>query len=164
MKKKFYPNDWLNTGKGGDGNGDVPGNGSTSTPTNDTELIIARIEAAQTDITTNYTDWLNICFALADEFGEAGRAYFKRISQFYPGYSVTDSDKQYDQCMKAKGHGITIKTLFHLAKQAGVEIGRGENEKTGSLKDEKRGKWEGEIRKKWLVSVGRSQPFNHLTI
>ncbi|HAH22801.1 MAG TPA: DNA primase [Prolixibacteraceae bacterium] len=122
MKQKFNPNDWLNTNEGGDGR-DAASCAFTPSPSNDTELVISRIEAAQTDITTNYSDWRNIGFALADEFGEAGRAYYKRISSYYPGYSITDCNKQYDQCMNAKGHGITIKTLFHLAKQAGIDVG-----------------------------------------
>jgi len=131
MKQKFNPQDWLNTDTGGDGDiRDIVCNLSTPTPipTNDTELIISRIEAAQMDITTNYSDWLNIGFALADEFGEAGREYYKRISLFYPGYSVTDCNKQYDQCIKAQGHGITIKTFFHLAKQAGIDVRTGDSE------------------------------------
>jgi hypothetical protein len=90
----------------------------------DTELIISRIESTNTDITSNYTDWRNIGFSLADEFGESGRDYFHRISRFYSGYSMTDCNKQYDHCLKAKGHGITLKTFFHLAKQAGIELKR----------------------------------------
>ena len=91
------------------------------------DLVVYRIEASHTDITGSYADWLNLGFALADELGEGGRDYFHRISRFYSKYSYTDCNKQFDQCLKAKGHGITIKTLFHLAKQAGIEIGRREN-------------------------------------
>jgi len=124
MKSKFNPNEWLKANGNGGGKGtDVPCNVSTtSTPDNDIELIISRIEAACTDITSSYSDWLNIGFALADEFGEGGRNYFHRISRFYSKYSLTDCNKQFDQCLKAKGHGITIKTLFHLAKQAGIDV------------------------------------------
>jgi len=104
MKQKFNPQDWLNTDTGGDGGSrDVAWNLSTPTPTHtdDTELIISRIEAAHTDITANYSDWRDIGFALADEFGEMGRDYYHRISRFYPSYSSTDCNKQYDQCLKA---------------------------------------------------------------
>lgn len=88
----------------------------------DIELVTSRIESAQTDITANYSDWRDIGFALADELGEAGRHYYHRISRFYSGYSPADCNLQYDNCLKAKGHGITLKTFFHLAKQAGIDI------------------------------------------
>jgi hypothetical protein len=88
----------------------------------DLEQITQRIESSQTDLTANYSDWLNIGFALADELGEAGRDYYHRISRFHPDYSASDCNTQYDNCLKANGHGITIKTLFHLAKSAGINI------------------------------------------
>lgn len=111
MKQRFNPQDWL------------PNDNRT-----DIELIVHRIEAAHIDITGTYADWRNLGFALADELAEAGRDYYHRISRFYSKYSYTDCNRQYDQCLKSTGHGITIKTLFHLAKQAGVELGRREND------------------------------------
>ena len=131
MKQKFNPKDWLNTNEGGEPQPSNPQPSNISdnrlrdvvyNVSTDTELIVSRIEAAQADITGSYADWRNIGFALADEFGETGRNYYQRISRFYPKYSHTDCNKQYDQCLKAKGHGITIKTLFHLAKQAGIDV------------------------------------------
>ena len=128
MHQKFNPHDWLP-------------NDSRS----DIDLIVSRIEASHTDITGSYSDWVNLGFALADELGEGGRDYFHRISRFYSKYSPTDCNYQFDQCLKAKGHGITIKTLFHLAKQAGIEIGRkGEDEKVGKGEDERVRKGEDE--------------------
>ena len=107
MHQTFNPQDWLQ-----------------SDSRSDIELVVYRIEASHTDITGSYEDWRNIGFALADEFGEGGRDFFHRISKFYAKYSLTDCNNQFDQCLKSKGHGITIKTVFHLAKQAGIEIAR----------------------------------------
>jgi len=123
MKKKFNPKDWLPTNEAS--LEPQPSNHPANQPSNisdDIELVVSRIEAACIDITGSYADWLNIGFALADEFGESGRSYYQRISRFYSGYSMTDCNKQFDQCIKAKGHGITIKTVFHLAKQAGIDL------------------------------------------
>jgi hypothetical protein len=89
---------------------------------NDVEVIIKRLEESHTDITANYADWRDIGFSFADEFGESGRDYFHRLSRFYPNYSHSACDKQYNNCLKAKGHGITIKTFFHLAQQAGISL------------------------------------------
>ena len=150
MKSKFNPNDWLNKNKGSENSepsNQQPSNHPTIQPSNvsnDIDLVVSRIEATCTDITGSYADWLNIGFALADEFGEGGRNYFHRISQFYSKYSLSDCDKQFDQCLKAQGHGITIKTVFHLAKLAGIDVksqgagcrereaGRQENDVPGS--------------------------------
>ena len=121
MHQKFNPGDWL-----------------PSDLRSELNLVVYRIEVAHIDITGTYANWLNLGFALADELGEGGRDYFHRLSRFYPKYSYTDCNRQFDHCLKSKGHGITIKTLFHLAKEAGIEIGRwGENERGR--------KWENEI-------------------
>ncbi|MBW8333159.1 MAG: DUF3987 domain-containing protein [Prolixibacteraceae bacterium] len=130
MKEKFNPNDWLTIATHTDATCCVPIQQQNvraipcgcPNPNDDIETIISRLETAQTDITANYSDWRDIGFAIADEFGEVGRDYFHRISRFHSGYSLTDCNKQYDNCLKAKGHGITLKTFFHLAKQAGIDI------------------------------------------
>ena len=97
------------------------------------ESILYQLESSQTDITSNYADWRNIGFAFADEFGESGRELFHRVSQIYPDYKSTECDKQFDACLKAKGHGITLKTFFYLAKQAGINISANSRSAADSL-------------------------------
>lgn len=136
MKKKFDIQHWLQlsepTVQNNSNSSPVSGEVSpgiqvrmgtfVSTPINDVEIILQRIESLQTDITANYADWRDIGFAFADEFGEAGRKYFHRVSHYFPGYSQHDCDKQYDSCLKSSGHGVTIKSFFHLAQQAGISL------------------------------------------
>ncbi|MGD9928750.1 MAG: DUF3987 domain-containing protein [Mangrovibacterium sp.] len=128
MKKKFDIQHWLqqtepkenpSASKRPDG---VPKSEDLEVNNNDVETILQRLETLHTDITANYADWRDLGFAFVDEFGEAGRDYFHRVSRHYPGYSQRDCDKQYDNCLKSSGHGVTIKSFFHLAKQAGVNI------------------------------------------
>lgn len=57
-----------------------------------------------------------------DALSENGRDYFHRISRFYPGYTEKEADAQYDKCLRAHGTGITIKTFFLLAKDAGISV------------------------------------------
>lgn len=133
MKEKFDPMKWrrpenkviaettLSEAMQTDGKSSLPAPDSQM-PTNELEIIVARLEASQVDITAVYSDWCNIGFAIAAELGEAGREYYHRISRFYAKYSKIDCNKQYDNCLNAKGHGITMKTFFHLAKQTGVDI------------------------------------------
>ena len=126
-KKTFNPADWTTQ------------NTKTSKPTtsekssfpplrggqeglSDIDLITQRIEAASIDIAPNYTDWRDLGFALADALGESGRNYYHRLSRFYPSYSQSETDKQYSACLASHGHGVTVKTLYHLAKSSGVDV------------------------------------------
>ncbi len=136
MKKKFEVNHWLQQTepkvdsstnsspkiRGGGTAESRDGGVFTTAPNNDVETIIQRLETSHTNITANYSDWRDIGFAFADEFGEAGRDYFHRVSRYYPGYSQSNCDKQYDNCLKSSGHGVTIKSFFHLAQQAGISL------------------------------------------
>jgi len=122
-KKIFNPADWA-TNK-------VTETNATAIPTipqsnidtsNEIETITQRIEAASVDIAPNYADWRDLGFALADALGESGRNYYHRLSRFYPSYSQSETDKQYSACLASHGHGVTIKTLYHLTKSAGVSV------------------------------------------
>ena len=125
-KKKFKPQDWLNNQSLAPNsvvaNNEKSGAAPSTTIEQDIEDVVSRIEASAIDLTSNYADWRDLGFALADALGESGRTYYQRLSRFYPNYSAAETDKQFSACFKAHGHGISIKTLFHLAKQAGISI------------------------------------------
>jgi archaellum biogenesis ATPase FlaH len=84
------------------------------------EKLVVAIEKAGTDLTESYHNWVKIGFALTDTFGEQGRGFFHRISCFYPKYSASEANKQYDHCLKANREGITLRSLFYLAKAFGI--------------------------------------------
>ncbi|MCK4818852.1 PriCT-2 domain-containing protein, partial [bacterium] len=84
--------------------------------------IIEQIEEQEIDITPTYDKWVRICFALNDQFGEEGREYFHKISQFYKGFNEASCDKQYDYCSASAGDGITIRTLFKIAKEFDLKL------------------------------------------
>lgn len=92
------------------------------TPSDDVETVTQRIEAAGIDITADYGDWVNLGFALTEEYGENGRDYFHRLSRFYPDYDEAECDRQYDKCLRSHGTGVTIRTFFQLAKDHGVSV------------------------------------------
>ena len=83
------------------------------------EAVLSQILAAGHDLTGAYDEWLKIGFAIASEYGEAGRQYFHEISQFHPGYKPAEADRQYCRCLQAGRTGVTISSFFHIAKQAG---------------------------------------------
>ena len=128
-RREFNPNQWLT----------IPANKQTITVSqknayhvtckkvtintrHEIEVITRRIEVSGIDLTANYNNWLNVGFALADEFGESGRDYFHRLSLLNSGYKSDECDIQFDKCLKSNKNGITIKTLFYLAKEAGVNL------------------------------------------
>ena len=120
-KKTFNPTDWV-PDKSIQNPKSQESSQSFST-NNDIEEITRRIESAAIDIAPNYADWRDLGFALADELRESGRAYYHRLSRFYQDYNPTEADKQFDACLKAHGHGVSIKTFYHLAKSAGINVG-----------------------------------------
>ena len=107
---------------------------------NDVEQAISKIENTQTDITANYDNWLKVGFAFAGQFGEAGREYFHRVSKVNINYVNDACNKQYDNCLKSLGEGVTIKTFFHLAKEMGKGYIKGlENKQKGTLNVNQKG-------------------------
>ena len=95
---------------------------SFSSFNNDIGTIVSRIEETKTDLTANYSHWLDIGYALAQAFGESGRTYYHRISQFNHRFSPDRCNIQYDTCLKGKGPVIAINTFYHLVKQAGLDV------------------------------------------
>jgi hypothetical protein len=120
-RKIFNPLEWIN--KSPQQTIPEPEQHNQTDSFNQVVRIIQQIEEKQIDIATAYSDWRNIGFALADEFGEDGRDLFHRISFFYADYSAVECNRQFDNCLKAKGQGISLKTFFYHAKNAGVPIG-----------------------------------------
>ncbi len=98
----------------------------------DLNILIQKIEEDNIDITSNYKNWVNIGFGLASEFAEEGREYFHRISQYYPQYSINSCNEQYNNCLRSEGKGITIRTLFQIAKEVGLII---EHERSSASED-----------------------------
>ena len=142
MKKSFNPNDWLQEKSSSAHNSVISDNvknkmrGSQEPPVSSSpessqcsefsdfeheiEQLVCSIESSSVDIAPDYTSWRDIAFALADALGESGRQYFHRLSRFYPSYDEKEADKQFSACLRSHGSGITINTLFHLAKQSGI--------------------------------------------
>ena len=86
------------------------------------EALIDALRSSGTDITADYNDWLKVGFALAGEFGEAGRQYFHAVSALNPDYDPVESDKKFNECLKSESGRTDIATLFYLAKNQGVTL------------------------------------------
>lgn len=96
----------------------------TANVTDDIENIITQLEQNQIDITSNYPDWLKICFALIDALGSNARTYFHRISAISSKYNYSDCNKQFDHCINHKGDGVKIATFFGFTKDHGIIVSK----------------------------------------
>lgn len=85
------------------------------------DALLNLILTRQIDITGNYTTWFALGCDLAGKFGENGRACFHQISQFYPKYSYSETDKQFTNCLRWKHNGNNdLNTFFARAKDCGI--------------------------------------------
>ena len=86
------------------------------------QQVVQALTSRGIDITVGYANWRNLAFALADGLGESGRSHFHALSSLHSDYNYTECDKQYTACLHGRGSGITIKTFFAMAKEAGVDL------------------------------------------
>ena len=115
-------------------------NSTSNNKEEEIERIICEIERRAVDIAPEYKDWVELGFALIDGFGENGREYYHRISRFHPDYQREETDKQYTRCLQAKGQGITIRSFFHLAGQAGIPLSSAGEQDLSILPNNQNGK------------------------
>jgi len=85
------------------------------------EEFVFQIEQQKINFAHNYDDWLKIGFAISKEFGLNGFAYFNRISKISSKYDYETAKQQYDNCLKANNGNTEIKTVFSMAKKAGLK-------------------------------------------
>jgi hypothetical protein len=86
------------------------------------EAIISQIKENKIDITEDYKEkWLKIASALVNEFGESGRGYFHAVSMFHPKYSILDTDKMFDSCLKHNYDKVTIASFFKIVSDYGIK-------------------------------------------
>jgi VirE N-terminal domain/Primase C terminal 2 (PriCT-2) len=84
------------------------------------ESILQQIEAHRMDITDGYDNWAKFGFSFAAAFGEQGRDYFHRLSQYHPKYSTGKTDDQYTKCLRYKSNRLTLDYFLGHAKRNGL--------------------------------------------
>lgn len=83
------------------------------------EATIQSIEKSRLDITSTYSAWFQIGCALAAEFGESGRSYYHRISQFHTKYHPKNTDQQYTACLRVPTNRFSLGSLYFWAQKRG---------------------------------------------
>ena len=91
----------------------------------DFDAMIAAMDRKGINLCEDYSDWIQIAYALVSEFGEGGRDYFHTLSSHSSKYNSDDCNAQYTACLKnhseSKGKRSTIATLYYHAKKNGIE-------------------------------------------
>lgn len=108
--------------------------GEKSDGARDTALrAITQIEKKQLNITDSYEDWLNIGFALADEFGEEGRELYHTVSKFDHRYDEQNVNKAFDTYLDRTQKGIegkTIRTFLAICHRNGIDVADKQDKKS----------------------------------
>lgn len=86
------------------------------------EQLISQIEGNALDITRGVQEWFKLACSLYSEFGEDGRGYFRRISQFHPDYKQSEADKTFDKAALKHDGKVTIGSFWAFCKEYGVEL------------------------------------------
>ena len=88
----------------------------------DLDYLVDVIRSSGIDIAPTYDEYTNLAFAIATDYGEAGRWAFHAICQLSQKYNETNANKMYSGAI-ASNHGVKhIASAFYLAKQAEVNI------------------------------------------
>jgi predicted P-loop ATPase len=92
----------------------------------DFDAMIDAMDRKALNLCEDYSEWIQIAYALVSEFGESGRDYFHTLSSHSSKYNSDDCNNQYTACLKnhseAKGKRSTIGTIYYLAKKNGIEV------------------------------------------
>lgn len=95
----------------------------SSTPSTATEEAVRRcvdeIERRGLDITSNYSEWIDIASGLYNELGEAGKQYYERMSRFYPNANERDINYKWEKNKNRSKVGIG--TFFDICKRYGIK-------------------------------------------
>ncbi len=91
----------------------------------DFDAMIAAMDRKVLNLCEDYSEWIQIAYALVSEFGEGGRDYFHTLSSHSSKYNSDDCNAQYTACLKnhseSKGKRSTIATIYYHAKQNGIQ-------------------------------------------
>jgi hypothetical protein len=121
MTSKFDPKKWLKPADDAGFSKIQPSFPKDSDTWDKTEKVVSNIEQFNVDLTSDYSDWIKIGYAFANEFGENGRDFFHRVSQFYHGYSRKECDEKYSYFLSNANGKSSIATFFYYAKLSNMQ-------------------------------------------
>ena len=91
-------------------------------PIESLQRLLEAVRKQGADIAPTYSEYILLAFAIATDCGEAGRGMFHELCAFSPKYRQRDADRLFDSALRDGRREVHLGTVFHLARQAGVEV------------------------------------------
>ena len=88
----------------------------------DFRYVFDQVTNSGVDITPEYHQRRDICFAIISKFGSGGWDYFNRICYNHAQYDLTKTERMWKSCLGYGAQQITIKTFYYYCKLAGLDI------------------------------------------
>lgn len=95
--------------------------------------IASTLAVKKIDITSSYDKWWRVALSVANTLGEEGRPIFHQISSVYEAYDVVECDQFYTNVLHKNQGKITLGTLIHYTREAGIEVSRNSNKSQVAL-------------------------------
>ena len=100
------------------------------------QLVARRIAEGGVDITSDYSNWMDVALVCAS-FGEEGREAFHTICSQYHSYSREECDDKFDNCLRTGRGDIRLGTLIKLAQDHGIDTSLPKGRRKTSKKQQK---------------------------
>lgn len=81
------------------------------------------------NIAEDYRDYVRLGFALANGLGSQGRNLYHMLCAHSTKYRMTDCERKWQECLRKADGRTSIATFYHMARQAGADIKRINNER-----------------------------------
>ena len=81
------------------------------------------------NIAEDYRDYVRLGFALANGLGSRGRDLYHMLCAHSTKYRMTDCELKWQECLRKADGRTSIATFYHMARQAGADIKRINNER-----------------------------------
>lgn len=90
----------------------------------DFQYVFDQVVSSGVDITPEYHQRRDICFAIVSKFGANGWEYFNRICYNHAEYDLTKTERMWKSCLGYGAQQITVKTFYYYCKLAGLDVMR----------------------------------------
>ena len=80
------------------------------------------VETAGADIAPTYAEYVQLAFAIATDYGEAGREFFHRLCRTSAKYQREHAERIFSNALTTRHGEVHLGTAFHLAEMANVKL------------------------------------------
>ena len=91
--------------------------------------VTRELIARNANIAESYDDYVRLGFALANGLGSQGRDLYHMLCAHSTKYRMSDCELKWQECLRKADGRTSIATFYHMARQAGADIKRINNER-----------------------------------